>query len=80
MMAKYDTANTFYKIPKLHRWLNILHVSGKFISPDTNLNYAWFEDIFFSLLQSWVTQNFITIKTSWNTNDYFVSILIYYNN
>jgi hypothetical protein len=23
----------------------------------------------FSLLKSWVTQNFITIKTSWNTND-----------
>jgi hypothetical protein len=21
------------------------------------------------LLKSWVTQNFITIKTSWNTND-----------
>jgi hypothetical protein len=25
--------------------------------------------IFFSLLKSWVTKNFITIKTSWNTND-----------
>jgi hypothetical protein len=24
---------------------------------------------FFSLLKSWVTQNFIIIKTSWNTND-----------
>jgi hypothetical protein len=24
---------------------------------------------FFSLLKSWITQNFITIKTSWNTND-----------
>jgi hypothetical protein len=26
-------------------------------------------DVIFSLLKSWVTQNFITIKTSWNTND-----------
>jgi hypothetical protein len=24
---------------------------------------------FFFKLKSWVTQNFITIKTSWNTND-----------
>jgi hypothetical protein len=24
---------------------------------------------YFFLLKSWVTQNFITIKTSWNTND-----------
>jgi hypothetical protein len=24
---------------------------------------------FSSLLKSWITQNFITIKTSWNTND-----------
>jgi hypothetical protein len=34
----------------------------------------------FFLLKSWTTQNFITIKTSWNTNDQFVSNLIYYNN
>jgi hypothetical protein len=34
----------------------------------------------FVLLKSWVTQNFITIKTSWNTNDKFVSNLIYYKN
>jgi hypothetical protein len=27
------------------------------------------ECFFFSLLKFWVTQNFITIKTSWNTND-----------
>jgi hypothetical protein len=25
--------------------------------------------VFFSLLKSWIIQNFITIKTSWNTND-----------
>jgi hypothetical protein len=38
-------------------------------------------EIFFLyfLLKSWVTQNFITIKTSWNTNDSFVSNLIYYS-
>jgi hypothetical protein len=27
------------------------------------------EIIFFLLFKSWATQNFITIKTSWNTND-----------
>jgi hypothetical protein len=30
------------------------------------------------LFKSWATQNVITIKTSWNTNDYLVSNLLYY--
>jgi hypothetical protein len=28
-----------------------------------------FTGFFFCLLKFWVTQNFLTIKTSWNTND-----------
>jgi hypothetical protein len=30
---------------------------------------AYLQYLFIYLLQSWVTYNFITIKTRWNTND-----------
>jgi hypothetical protein len=39
----------------------LVHTSKK-------LNYV-FEEYIFPLLKSWVTLNFITIKTSWNAKD-----------
>jgi hypothetical protein len=46
-------------------------------NPPTEVTSSWllhygmffWSKIFFPLLKFWVTQNFTTIKTSWNTND-----------
>jgi hypothetical protein len=56
-----DQENVFYIerfLIKIYRILNYEYVMNK-----ENIN----EYIF--LLKFWETQNFITIKTSWNTND-----------
>jgi hypothetical protein len=46
----------------------MLLIAGLMVSSgDTAFSTKLFQ-VFF-LLKSWVTQNFITIKTSWNTND-----------
>jgi hypothetical protein len=50
-----------------------LCIQTRFLEPTISFS-------FFILLKSWATQNFITIKTSSNTNDNFVSNLIYYFN
>jgi hypothetical protein len=34
--------------------------------------------MFFIIIKDWATQNLITIKTSWRTNDSFFPNLIYY--
>jgi hypothetical protein len=50
------------------------------IRADDIQSYLFSSGNFFLLFKSWITQNVITIKTSWTTNDQFVFNLVYYNN